>query len=348
MLIVAGICSAQLAETDPEQQKHSQPDFYQQDKNQRIAQDEQEKFRLRVSIENAVGEDVPLAFPKRLPANEKAIAAKQRSDSEEMILQGIILVILCFPTGILAFRILAPALFKAFVKKLSPWSGAPQTVTSLDARVREEDEAFSKFIPSFQSGPLASPSNNAGHCNVQQNAGDVTTEFCNRAARILAPQRLLLHEISRTLDNSVRQRMLADLGRELASFKGEAASPEFLPAWQMTSALEGLLKQLAGKSGNVTSSTLRTVTGAVDLLQELCKPGVRRDMLSNPPLRFLAVDDDVISRTAVSLALRKAFNGADLGENGEAALSMAAKHAVWMDLNFAQEFTRARSTRTRP
>ena len=327
MLIVAGICSAQLAEKDPEQQKHSQPDFYQQDKNQRIAQDEQEKFRLRVSIEHAVGDDVPLAFPKRLPANEKAIAAKQRSDSEEMILQGIILVILCFPTGILAFRILAPALFKAFVKKLSPWSGAPQTVTSLTAQVRDEDEAFSEFLPSFQSGPIAPPGSNTADYNGQQEPRDITTEFSNRAARILATQRKLLQDISRTLDDSARHRMLDDLGRELYMFKGEAGAPEFLPAWQLASALEGLLKQLSNKAGNITQSTLRTVTGAVDLLQELCKPGVRTDLLSNPPLRFLAVDDDVISRTAVSLALKKAFNQPDLADSGELALGLAARHA---------------------
>ncbi len=290
---------------------------------------------MRVPIEHAVGDDVPMAFPKRQPANAKAIAAKERSDSEEIVLQGIILVVLCILTGTLTFRILAPVLFKTWIKKLTPWSGSLRPVTSLAAKVRDEDDAFSEFMATFQFGPIASPSGNAANNSNQGEAGDITTGFSSRAVQILATQRKLLQDINRTIDDSARHRMLADLRRELSSFKGEAGSPDFLPAWQLASALEGLLKQLAGKSRNTTRSTLRTVAGAVDLLEELCKPGVRTDLLSNPPLRFLAVDDDMISRTAVSLALKKAFNQPELADSGETALGLASKHvydAIFLDV----------------
>jgi CheY-like chemotaxis protein len=95
----------------------------------------------------------------------------------------------------------------------------------------------------------------------------------------------------------------------------------------MASALEGLVKQLTNKVGNVNPSTLRTVAGAVDLLDDLCKPGVKANLLTSPPLRLLAVDDDAICRQAVSLALKKALNKPDLAENGDMALILASQHA---------------------
>ena len=62
------------------------------------------------------------------------------------------------------------------------------------------------------------------------------------------------------------------------SLKGEAGFPEALLVWQVASALEGLLKQFAEKTENVTPSTLRAVAGGVDLLDDLCVPGLRPDL----------------------------------------------------------------------
>ena len=69
------------------------------------------------------------------------------------------------------------------------------------------------------------------------------------------------------------------------------------------------------------------MAGGVDLLEDLCKPGLKADLLTNPPLRLLTVDDDLISRKAVALALRKALNQPDLAENGELALALANKQS---------------------
>ena len=77
----------------------------------------------------------------------------------------------------------------------------------------------------------------------------------------------------------------------------------------------------------VTPATLRTLATGADALNELCVPGLRADLFTNPPIRLLAVDDDVISRKAVSCALKKALNPADLAEDGEMALALATKHS---------------------
>jgi CheY-like chemotaxis protein len=100
-----------------------------------------------------------------------------------------------------------------------------------------------------------------------------------------------------------------------------------LLAWQMASALEGLLRQLTEKMGNVTPSTLRTVAGGVDLLSDLCVPGLKPGLLTDHPLKFLIVDDDLISRQAMSLALKKTFGQADLAVDGVTALIQTGHQA---------------------
>jgi CheY-like chemotaxis protein len=71
------------------------------------------------------------------------------------------------------------------------------------------------------------------------------------------------------------------------------------------------------------------------LLNDLCVPGVRKDLATNPPVRFLAVDDDPISRRVVSMCLKKVAQAPDLADYGEAALEMAGRQAydsVFLDV----------------
>ena len=95
----------------------------------------------------------------------------------------------------------------------------------------------------------------------------------------------------------------------------------------MASALEGLLKQLTEKMRGVTLSTLRTIVGGLDLLDDLCVPGLQPDLLTDRPLKFLVVDDDMISRQALSHSLEKAFSQPDLAGDGETALAQATLQA---------------------
>jgi len=209
-------------------------------------------------------------------------------------------------------------------RRFNRWATFPATATDYSTTIRAEDAAFSEFITAFQTGPSALSSTDmaAAHSPV---AVSVIAEFHARAARLLAAQRKLLEEIAHGTDTAARHRVLSDLRREMCALKGEASRPEVLLVWQVAFALEGLLKQLTDKMGNVTASTLRTVAGGVDLLADLCLPGLKTDLLTAQPLRFLAVDDDLISRKALSMALKKALTRPDLAENGEAALALVTQ-----------------------
>src|SRR5581483_4212557 len=70
----------------------------------------------------------------------------------------------------------------------------------------------------------------------------------------------------------------------------------------------------------------------LELLAALCKHGATAELLLAAPIRILAVDDDLISRHAVGLSLKKAFNQPDLAANGEAALAQAS--AIGYDVIF--------------
>jgi PleD family two-component response regulator len=74
----------------------------------------------------------------------------------------------------------------------------------------------------------------------------------------------------------------------------------------------------------IASSSYETVAVALELLVALCKHGATADLLLAAPIRILAVDDDLISRHAVGLSLKKAFNQPDLAANSEAALAQAS------------------------
>jgi CheY-like chemotaxis protein len=159
--------------------------------------------------------------------------------------------------------------------------------------------------------------------------------FFDSAPKSVVVMRGLIQEITRTTDEEARQKLLVDLCEKIGELKSAAGLQEVLPVWQLAAALEGLVKQLSDKDRNVTSSTLRTVASAVDLLEALSVAGVKSDMASNPPLRLLAVDDDALSRHAVSFALKKTLNKPDLAENGEAAMALVSHiryDAIFLDV----------------
>jgi CheY-like chemotaxis protein len=107
----------------------------------------------------------------------------------------------------------------------------------------------------------------------------------------------------------------------------------------MVCALEGLIRQLSAKVNEVTPSTLQTVSGGLDLLAELCLPGLDAQLLTRRPMRLLAVAEDSISRHALSFALECALHAPDLAASGETGLALTRKHAydvIFLDVEMSE------------
>jgi CheY-like chemotaxis protein len=117
--------------------------------------------------------------------------------------------------------------------------------------------------------------------------------------------------------------MLADGFLRINSLIFRNGSEMVHPAYQICAALEGLFKKLLENAKHSTPSTLATVAAAVDLLPEMCAPGLRADLAVNPPVHMLVVDDDLVARRVILGVLQTAFARPESAENGEAALALA-------------------------
>ena len=303
-----------------EVEKNPTTDFFQQEKNQRIGREQQELYRVRIAIPEAVGQDVPTASAMRRavrqPVAGKAALPADWLESNRTALLSLVLIGLA--AGLIVRRF-GSGLLKALNAEFNPWVVGAAADTRLATKVRAEEASLCEFLAAFQAGPVADGTAPADPVSRAQ----AIKAFHEKAGRTLDTQRKLLQEIDRTSDDGGRQKMLAALRWELHALRGEAGVPELLPVWQLAFAVEGLLKQLNDNAANITPSTLRTLAGGVELLDDLCRSGVEPDLLTRQPLRLLAVDDDPISRRAVSVALKRALNEPELAEDGEAALALA-------------------------
>ena len=254
------------------------------------------------------------------------------------VFRSVVIGAILLGAGIFLFRI-----FASQIRFLNDVSAKEADATSNNLA---EDKSFADFVAAFKVGPTPSRrySSDTARGSMRSEplkAGESAVRaeplqmFFDSAPRSVGVMRGLIQEITRATEEEARQKLLADLCEKIGGLKSAAGLQEVLPVWQLAAALEGLVKQLSDKDRNVTASTLRTVASAVDLLEALSVPDVKSDMASNPPLRLLAVDDDALSRHAVSFALKKALNKPDLAENGEAAIALVSHiryDAIFLDV----------------
>ena len=133
----------------------------------------------------------------------------------------------------------------------------------------------------------------------------------------------LCQTILQISNQETRQTLLADGFLRINSLIAKSGPEVVHPAYQMSAALEGLFRKMLQNSKHATPSALATVATAVDLLNDLCVPGLKADLAINPPIHMLVVDDDLVARRALVSALQTAFKKPESAENGEAALALA-------------------------
>ncbi len=121
----------------------------------------------------------------------------------------------------------------------------------------------------------------------------------------LVSMRTMLQGLTRAENEAGRLKHIQDLYRRMHSLSSNAGIAGASDIALMADALEALLKELQDKPNNINASTLRTVAAAVDFLGVLFGHGSSPD-LQLPPADVLVVDDEPISRRAVTFALEKA------------------------------------------
>jgi len=137
--------------------------------------------------------------------------------------------------------------------------------------------------------------------------------------------RKLLQEFTKAPDEASRLPYLLELYRRAHSLTGSAGIAGFSSIAQMAAALEVLLKELHEKPKNINASTLRTVAHSIDFIGELFKLE-GPDLSEPPPTNILVVDDEILSRRAITYALEKANLKSSDVEDPAVALDLATEY----------------------
>ncbi|MCX8090474.1 MAG: response regulator [Verrucomicrobiae bacterium] len=130
--------------------------------------------------------------------------------------------------------------------------------------------------------------------------------FFKELSGALPALRQALQHVIRATEAEARTPQLQEMYRRVHGLTGGAALAGLPVFAQVGDAFEALLKELCDKPHNVNASTLRTVASAVDFLGVLLERGVVTAPPEAPGASILVVDDDTISRRAVTYALDKA------------------------------------------
>ena len=155
---------------------------------------------------------------------------------------------------------------------------------------------------------------------------ELLTSFMETAPETLGGLRKALPEFTKAQDEAGRLPPLLELYRKVHALTGSAGIAGMHNISQMAAALEVLLKELYEKPKNINASTLRTVAHSIDFIAELFNKGVERDSLSGKEVHILVVDDEILSRRAITYALEKANLKSTSLEEPSAALAHATNN----------------------
>ena len=151
------------------------------------------------------------------------------------------------------------------------------------------------------SAPRAAP--NQADAEFQ---ADLRKSFTEGLPQTLGSLRTLLQGMIKAENEINRLKQVHELYRRIHALTGNAGLAGMAQIAQMADALEALLKELYEKPKNITSSTLRTVASAIDFLGILFDRCKLPETGEPPVANILVVDDEAISRRAVTYALEKA------------------------------------------
>ncbi|MFM2295548.1 MAG: hypothetical protein RLZZ350_1961, partial [Verrucomicrobiota bacterium] len=107
---------------------------------------------------------------------------------------------------------------------------------------------------------------------------------------------------------------------------GGATVAGFSSFSRVADALEALLKEMHTRPQTVNTSTLRTTANAIDFLEVLFKSGKALDAKKTFSAEILVVDDELLSRRAVTHALEKAKLHATDIEDPVTALKLVSEN----------------------
>jgi PleD family two-component response regulator len=165
---------------------------------------------------------------------------------------------------------------------------------------------------------------------------NVRISFVDSLPSTLSALRALLQAMIKADTEANRLKQVQELYRRIHALTSNAALAGVVQVAQMADALEALLKELYEKPKNINASTLRTVANAIDFLGKLFDRATLPEMQELPPANILVVDDDALSRRAITYALEKARLKSINVEDPKVALNLLSENKfdlVFLDVD---------------
>jgi DNA-binding response OmpR family regulator/HPt (histidine-containing phosphotransfer) domain-containing protein len=138
--------------------------------------------------------------------------------------------------------------------------------------------------------------------------------------------RRAMQDFTKGQDDTARLPKLLELYRRTHALTGSAGIAGVHSISQIAAALEVLLKELYEKPKNINASTLRTVAHSIDFVGELFNNGGGSDLMDAKPVSILVVDDEILSRRAITYALEKASLKSVSVEDPQTALQLTSEN----------------------
>jgi DNA-binding response OmpR family regulator/HPt (histidine-containing phosphotransfer) domain-containing protein len=175
------------------------------------------------------------------------------------------------------------------------------------------------------AAPADASKNGNGKPAEPRNAGDICREFLQTAPELLSAIRISLQVMGKAEDESTRLTQTNELYRRVHAITSGAGLAGLRTVAQYSSALEALLKELYDQPRNINVSTLRTLAHAIDFLGVLFTGNT--SLAHERPIGVMVVDDELLSRKAVVMALDKAHLKPVAIANPEVALAIAGDNS---------------------
>jgi DNA-binding response OmpR family regulator len=205
----------------------------------------------------------------------------------------------------------------------------PAASTGSDADTPLAAKAVSGEAPFHGGTPRPAPASNVVQMTEVEGDAKFQAEllktFLDSAPDTLAQLRKGMQEFTKTQDEASRLPHVLELYRKVHALTGSAGLAGLHDIAQMVAALEVLLKELYEKPKNINASTLRTVAASIDFVGELITKGTDGKLIQGSPVNILVVDDEILSRRAVTYALEKANLKATSVEEPHVALGLVTE-----------------------
>lgn len=187
-------------------------------------------------------------------------------------------------------------------------------------------------VPAATGAADAGPRAPCARTRIQDSSDDAAfqaellQEFLASSDETLSLLRRNMQELTKAQDDSKRLPHLLELYRRVHALTGSAGMAGLYGISQMAAALEVLLKDLLEKPKNINASTMRTVANALDFVGELFARGAEAEKDDTPVGNVLVVDDEILSRRAITYALEKADLKSVSIEDPQVALKLASEN----------------------